>query len=389
MYNESENNAVVESVQESTPRLETNQTPQPEVKKVAKTTDPRILSVGTALPAYKVQQHDIQELTHSLFAQTRPDIDRLIKVFDNGLVQSRYFCTPLEWFQTDHSFAEKNALYIQNAIELGESAARSALSRAKLEAHQIDAIIFVSTTGIATPSLDVALIKRLNLSRHVARIPIWGLGCAGGAAGIARAADYARAHPGSRVLLIAVELCSLTFQRGDLSKSNLIATSLFADGAAAVVVGSSEVSDQGPSLIGNYSTLIEDSEDVMGWDVIESGLKVRFAKSVPELVRSLMFENLTAASNANGIKLEQLEHFVTHPGGLKVLQAYEGALGLKADSLHDSYEVLKNYGNMSSVSVLFVLERFMDRWAKLKPNVLGAISSMGPGFSAEHVLFRT
>ncbi len=350
--------------------------------------DPRILSVGTALPAFRVEQDGVRELTRALFSKGHRDIDRLVAVFDNGQIKTRNICTPIEWFQTEHSWPEKNALYVQNALDLGEQAARSALERARLKPGDIDAIFFVSTTGIATPSLDSLLIKRLDLSRHVARVPIWGLGCSGGAAGLARAAEFARAKPGSRVLLVAVELCSLTFQPGDLSKSNLIAASLFADGAAAVIV-SSAPDAEGPSLVGSYSTLWDDTEDVMGWDVIESGLKVRFAKSVPELVQKLMHQNLTDAARANNVKLEDIQHFVTHPGGLKVLQAYAQALGLEADALSDSYAVLESCGNMSSVSVLFVLERFVRRWAELQPGELGAISAMGPGFSAEHVIFKT
>lgn len=349
---------------------------------------PRILSVGTALPAFRVSQEGVRELTRNLFSKAHRDIDRLVAVFDNAQIRTRFLCTPIEWFQREHSWPEKNELYTTHALELGERAARSALERARLEPSEIDAIFFVSTTGIATPSLDSVLIKRLNLSRNIARVPIWGLGCAGGAAGLARAAEFARARPGARVLLVAVELCSLTFQPDDLSKSNLIAASLFADGAAAVVISSADDAE-GPGLIGSYSTLWDDTEDVMGWEVIESGLKVRFARSVPELVQSLMRQNMDEAARANGVRLEEIRHFVTHPGGLKVLRAYESALGLQSDLLADSYAVLESCGNMSSVSVLFVLERFLRRWPELEPHELGAISAMGPGFSAEHVIFRT
>jgi alkylresorcinol/alkylpyrone synthase len=351
--------------------------------------EPLILSVGTALPAHRVNQSDVRELTRNLFASAYRDVDRLVAVFDNGLVQSRFLCTPLDWFQTDHAWPEKNELYVRHALELGERAARCALERAGLEPKDIDAILFVSTTGLATPSLDGLLLKRLGLSRHVKRTPIWGLGCAGGAAGLTRAAEFVRAHPGSHVLLVAVELCSLTFQRGDLSKSNLIAASLFADGAAAVVVGSQPSGSEGPRITGSFSTLWDDTEDVMGWDVIETGLKVRFAKSVPELVQKLMLQNLTTAAQANNLRFEDVQHFVTHPGGLKVLRAYEDALGIAPDVLEDSYRVLESCGNMSSVSVLFVLERFLRRHSELEPGQLGVLSAMGPGFSAEHVFFRT
>jgi alkylresorcinol/alkylpyrone synthase len=350
--------------------------------------NPKILAVGTALPEHRIEQHNIREFARTLFASSFRDIDRLVTIFENSQIKTRALCTDLAWFQTPKSFSEKNALYVQHATSLSETAAREALIRANLEPSQIDAIIFVSTTGLSTPSLDTTLIKRLNLSPHVARMPLWGLGCAGGASGLARACEYALALPGKRVLLVAVELCSLTFQHNDRSKSNLVATSLFADGAAAVIV-STDGNSRNPELIGSYSTLIPDSEDVMGWDIVDSGLKVRFAKSVPDLVRSLMRQNLCEAAKANGITLEQLRHFVTHPGGLKVLEAYQESLNLEPDALNDARSVLENCGNMSSVSVLFVLEKFMQRIADVKAGEYGAISAMGPGFSAEHVIFRT
>jgi alkylresorcinol/alkylpyrone synthase len=350
--------------------------------------NPKILSVGTALPTHRIEQHNIREFARTLFASSFRDIDRLVTIFENSQIKTRALCTDLTWFENPKSFAEKNALYVQHATNLSEAAAREALKNANLESADIDAIIFVSTTGLSTPSLDTVLIKRLNMSPHVARMPLWGLGCAGGAAGLARASEYARAFPAKRVLLVAVELCSLTFQHNDRSKSNLVATSLFADGAAAVIV-STQGNSRTPELLGSYSTLIPDSEDVMGWDIVDSGLKVRFAKSVPDLVRSIMRQNLCEAAKANGIKLEQLRHFVTHPGGLKVLEAYQESLNLEPDALGDARSVLETCGNMSSVSVLFVLEKFMNRFAGVNPGEYGAISAMGPGFSAEHVIFRT
>lgn len=347
--------------------------------------EPRVLSVGTAVPSTVIAQEQARSLTRTLFASGFKDIERLISVFDNGQVMTRHLAAPIEWFETEHSWAEKNALYVEKALELGEAAARCALRRAKLQPEDIDAIIFVSSTGLATPSLDSHLIKRLNLSRNVVRLPVWGLGCAGGAAGLSRAADHARSNPGSTVLLVAAELCSLTFQRGDLSKSNLIAASLFADGAAAVIVGPGT----GPALVGSYSTLLDDTEDIMGWDLNDSGMKVRFSKDVPALVGEVMRSNMTEAAEANELRFDNIKHFVTHPGGLKVLKAYAETLGLAEGALEDSYAVLASFGNMSSVSVLFVLERFMRRWAKLPAGEIGAVSAMGPGFSVEHAFFRT
>lgn len=346
---------------------------------------PAVLSVGTALPPHELDQRQAQAFAGALFGERYRDVERLLAVFDNGQVESRRVSADLDWYRRDHTWAEWNELYVATALELGEAAARRALARARLEPADLEAIVFVSTTGLATPSLDALLLKRLGMSRHAVRLPVWGLGCAGGAAGLSRAADLARARPGRRVLLVAVELCSLTFQRDDLSKSNLIAASLFADGAAAAVVGPGE----GPAVLGSFSTLWDDTEDLMGWDVNDAGLRVRFSRDVPALVERVMRRNLSEAAASVGLALGQLRHLVTHPGGLKVLRAYEVALSLEPGALGDAHAVLRGHGNMSSASVLFVLERFLRRWPELAPGEFGAISAMGPGFSSEHVLFST
>ena len=223
----------------------------------------------------------------------------------------------------------------------------------------------------------------MGLSANLKRIPVWGLGCAGGAAGVARAADYARAYPDELVLVVAAELCGLTFQVGDISKSNLVASSLFADGAAAVLIGPGE----GLEVQGSHSTTWPGTEDVMGWDLVESGLKVRFARSVPQIVMMRTRATVEKACKEHGLVPEDLRHLVIHPGGAKVIEAYEEALGLESGSLDLPCEVLREYGNMSSVSVLFVLERFLESYPP-GSGEYGAISALGPGFSAEHVLFR-
>jgi alkylresorcinol/alkylpyrone synthase len=346
--------------------------------------NPRILSVATAVPPHRIEQADTKEFARCLFAGKFRDLDRLLPVFDNGQIETRYSCRPLEWFGREWSFPERNALYVEHALELSEKAGRRCLDRAEVEPEKVGALFFVSTTGISTPSLDAKLLFRLGLSPHLKRIPVWGLGCAGGAAGVARAADYARAYPEETVLVVAVELCSLTFQIGDISKSNLIAASLFADGAAAVLLG---VGREGPEIMGSYSTTWPETEDVMGWDLIESGLKVRFARSVPQIVRTRTRATVEEACEKHGVVLEDLRHLVVHPGGAKVLEAYEEALELEPGSLDLSREILREYGNMSSVSVLFVLERFLESYPA-RSGEYGTISALGPGFSAEHVLFR-
>ena len=348
------------------------------------TTNPRLLSVATAVPPHRVSQETARAFARLMFSEAYRDVERLLPVFDNANIDTRHFCMPPEWFGEDHTFPEKNALYVKHALDLSEKAARRALNRAGAEPEDVGAIFFVSTTGISTPSLDSKLMFSLGLPEHVRRVPIWGLGCAGGAGGLARAADHVRAYPEKPVLVVGVELCGLTFVKGDCSKSNLVGTSLFADGAAAVLLGSGGT---GPELRGSYSTTWPGTEDVMGWDLVEAGLQVRFAKSVPQIVHEKMRGNLEAACTSLGIDLGDLRHFVLHPGGTKVLEAYEETLGLEAGGLDLSWEILRNYGNMSSVSVLFVLERFLEDYPA-GSGEYGTISALGPGFSAEHVLFR-
>jgi alkylresorcinol/alkylpyrone synthase len=349
--------------------------------------EPRILAVGTALPKFCFEQADVRALIKGLFNDGFRDFDRLLAVFDNGHVQARYLSAPLEWFKTNHTWQERNEIYVRTATDLGERAATIVLERSGVKAHDFGAIFFVSTTGLATPSLDSWLIKRLNLSRHIARIPIWGLGCAGGAAGLNRASEFVRAT-GKPALLVAVELSSLTFQANDVSRPNLIATSLFADGAAAVVIAP-EGSGSGPSIVGGSSTLWDDTEDVMGWVVTNTGLQVTLSKSVPNVVEKHIRKDVEMACANHGLNLEQLKHFVTHPGGEKVMEAFRNALELPASAMDDAREILELHGNMSSPTVLFALERFLQRWPELPHGEYGLLTAMGPGFSAEHVLFRT
>jgi alkylresorcinol/alkylpyrone synthase len=348
--------------------------------------NPKILSVATALPPHRIGQGEVKEFARALFSEAFKDIERLAPIFDNVNVENRYFCVPRGWFERDHTFPERNALYVEHALDLSEKAARRALDKAGKAPEDVGAIFFVSTTGLSTPSLDSKLIFRLGLSEHTLRVPIWGLGCAAGVAGLARAADHARLYPEKATLLVGVELCGLTFQRGDLSKSNLVATSLFADGAAAMVLGT-ENGTSGPELLGGHSTTWPETEDIMGWDVVETGFKVKISRSIPTLVRQKMSENLVAACDSAGLAPEEIKHFVTHPGGARVLDAFEEVLGFEPGGLPLPRETLRDYGNMSSVTVMFVLERCLQS-GEFAAGDLGVLSALGPGFSAEHVFFR-
>ena len=345
--------------------------------------NPRVLSVATVVPKYRVVQSTAKDFARAMFSGVYKDVERLLPVFDNVEIDGRNFCVPPEWFYEDHTFPEKNALYVEHALDLSEKAAHRALDKADADPSEVGAIFFVSTTGLSTPSIDSQLLPRLGLSEHTRRVPIWGLGCAAGVGGLARALDHARVYPEEKVLLVGVELCGLTFQWGDRSKAGLVSTALFADGAAAAVLGN----DPGPELLGSHSTTWPGTEEIMGWEIIETGFKVQLSRSIPQLVRERMPQNIETACSSVGLAREDVEHLVTHPGGAKVLDAFEEVFGLGPGGLVLSREVLRDYGNMSSVTVLFILERFLESGA-YAPGEHGAISALGPGFSAEHVFFR-
>jgi alkylresorcinol/alkylpyrone synthase len=319
----------------------------------------------------------------SFFKDAFKDLERLLPIFDHTQIYNRYLSRPLEWYEQPHSFTETNSLYEETALALALQAATVALQRAALTPAEVGLVLFVSNTGLATPSLDSTLIQALGLSSHTRRLPIWGLGCAGGVAGLARAADLSRTLAGRAVLLVAVELCTLTFQHNDRSKANLIAASLFGDGAAAAVL---TLDGDGPEILSSYRHLFDGSAGIMGWDLVPSGLKVRFSRDIPGLVRKHLPRLLERACRDWGIDRAALRHYVVHPGGAKVLAAYRESLGLAVEDLCHAYAILAEYGNMSSASVLFVLEDFLV--SQPQTGDYGLMLALGPGFSAEKVLFR-
>ncbi len=306
--------------------------------------NPSILSVATATPPHRIPQPVAKDFARAMFSDVYRDIDRLLPIFDHSGVGNRNFCVPAEWFYEDHSFSEKNDLYVESALDLSEKAARRALDKARADPADVAAVFFVSTTGLAIPSIDSFLLRRLGLSEHTRRVPVVGLGCAAGASGLGLAAHYAGAcRPGELVLLVAVELCGLTFQKGDRSKANLVSTALFADGAAAVLIGreADGKAAAGPELLGSYTTTWPDTEDVMGFDVGEHGLKVLLSRSVPTVVYERMPENLRLALDSGGLALDDIRHPIIHPGGAKVLDAFEEVLGLEPGGLDISREDLR------------------------------------------------
>lgn len=351
---------------------------------------PRILSVSTALPPHAAPQSKIKKFVQKHFQTAYPDMKRLIKVFENVQVSSRYLSVPLQWFKQPHSFAERNAKYVEVACDLGEEAIRECFKRkSSPPIEQMQHFLFVSSTGISTPTIDARLMNRLEIPKNVKRTPIWGLGCLGGVAGLSRAYDFVRAQKNGSALLLAVELCSLTYQDQDLSKSNLIATSLFGDGAAAAIVGYDKKGSQkkSPLILGTSTVLWQRSLDVMGWELVDTGLHVIFSKEIPGIVRDWLKECIEKFLSSFDLKPAEIAHFVTHPGGAKVLDALKESLHLKESQLKYPRKILKNYGNISSCSVLFVLKELMESGAA-RSGDYGLISALGPGFSAELILLR-
>ncbi|KAA0964834.1 type III polyketide synthase [Sporosarcina sp. ANT_H38] len=356
---------------------------------------PKILSVSTFKPPHEVKQQQAVELTRSLFSEKYTDIERLLKVFQNGDIETRNVSMPLEWYGRAHDFEERNSIYIQHAVEFGVQAVQSCLQGngmldGAIEPSMIDAIFFISSSGISTPSIEARIMNRLPFRDDTKRVPIWGLGCAGGAAGVSRAHEYCLAFPKANVLVLSVELCSLTFQKEDYSKSNLVGVSLFSDGIACALISgdksSVKVKKAMPKVIATTSKLLPDSEDVMGWEVKNSGLYVVFSKSIPAVITNWLGPFVHEFLSGHELTKDDITHFVAHPGGKKVLEAYESALGFDQNKTDISRDVLRHNGNMSSPTILYVLEKFIE--SEPIAGEYGLMAALGPGFCGELLLLK-
>ncbi len=343
----------------------------------------RLVSLATAVPPFVLRQEDVRAEAEILFRERGDQIARMLPVYDNAGVETRYSCVPLEWYRSTGGWKNRNALFIKHAVELLRRAAQDCLTRAQIPAQRVDAIVAVSTSGIAAPSLDARVMAALPFRRDVQRLPIFGLGCAGGVLGLARAAAMARAAPGSMVLLLVVELCGLTFRDTDVGKSNIIATALFGDGAAAALV-TCDRDTPGPELVGWGEHTWPDTLDVMGWRVEEDGFGVLFSRAIPAIVRERYGAAVDDFLARQGLGRKDLDGTLCHPGGAKVLDALEAAFGLAPGAMTHARAVLRDYGNMSGATVLFVLER------ALRDGLRGRhlMSSLGPGFSAGFLLLE-
>lgn len=358
-------------------------------------TMPKIASISSVKPSYEIKQAQAVALTRALFSEKFHNIERLLRVFDNGDIETRNICMPLEWFEREHDFEERNMLYIKHAIDYGVQAILTCLEGegmldTPLTPSEVDAIFFISSSGISTPSIDARIMNVIPFRDDMKRIPIWGLGCAGGAVGISRAHEFCLAYPKANVLVLSVELCSLTFQKDDYSKSNLVGASLFSDGIACTLVTGNEssvhVRKAMPKVIATTSKLMPNSEDVMGWDVKNNGLHVVFSKNIPSIITKWLGPFVHEFLEANKLTQDDIAHFVAHPGGKKVLEAYEAALGFEQVKTTISREILRENGNMSSPTILYVLERFIER--NPIAGEYGLMAALGPGFCGELLLIK-
>lgn len=335
-----------------------------------------ILSLVTAAPPYELTQTDVAAAARALFRDRFPQFDRMAPVFENTGIRTRQAVRPIEWFFEPRDWAERNAAYLDGATRLYRQAAAAAMDAAAVTGAEIDILVTVSSTGIATPSLEARCAGELGFRPDALRIPVFGLGCAGGVTGLALAARLARAEPGSRVLLVCLELCTLSFRLERPTKADIVATALFGDGAAACVLQAGEGGFGG--IVAAAEHTWPDSLDIMGWRVDPEGMGVIFAQSIPPFARRHARPAIEAMLARQGLALSDIDRFLCHPGGTKVVEALEAALDLGQGALDHERAVLADHGNMSGPTVLYVLDR--ARRAGLAPR--SVLMALGPGFTA-------
>ncbi len=347
----------------------------------------QIASAASAFPKHYYSQKFLLEKLQEYWGDQLRNPQMLARLHRNVTVEGRHLALPPEKYSEMKTWGCANDAWIQVAQELGEQALCRALHHAGLERGTLGALFFTSVTGISSPSIDALLINRMGLSPNIKRLPIFGLGCVAGAAGIARAADYVRAYPKQAAALVSVELCSLTIQREDLSVANLISSGLFGDGSAAVIVTGDNLQTAGPEIVATRSVFYPNTEQMMGWKVSEKGFRIILSPEVPILIRENLGKDMDAFLADNGCTRADIGSWVLHTGGPKVLEATADALDLHNGQLNASWECLKRVGNLSSASVLVVLEDVM-RNRRPEPGTMGILAAMGPGFCSELVLLK-
>jgi alkylresorcinol/alkylpyrone synthase len=357
----------------------------------------RITGVASAMPEHEFSQETITAALQNYWGD-KLEKPQLVEWFNSRVgVDSRHLSFPLERYTQFGSWGETNAAWLTAAEALGVRAIDAALARAGMSRDELNALFVVSITGISSPSLDARLINRMGLRPDIKRTPIFGVGCAGGAIGLTRAADYVLAYLEHAAVILAVEICSLTIQKDDLSIANLIAAALFGDGAAAAIVrgsrtkratnGYGAAERDGPRVVGCGSVFYPDSEDIMGWDISENGFKIVLSPRLPDLIKSRLAEDVDAFLGGYQLRRADIGNWVIHPGGPKVMNAIQDTLELRDGDLDQSWSCLSRFGNLSSASVLLVLEEVLTNHAPT-PGTYGLLLAMGPGFCAEMILLR-
>ncbi|MFF8970289.1 type III polyketide synthase [Streptomyces sp. NPDC014995] len=349
-----------------------------------------IAAVRTALPPHRYAQDDLAEPIGDLCLPPGADRAVLRRLHASAGVRTRHLALPIERYAALGDFGQSNDAWTAVALELGEEALTGALTEAGLQPADVDLLVFASITGVAAPSIDARLAGRMGLRPDVKRLPVFGLGCVAGAAGLARVHDYLRGHPDDTAALLTVELCSLTLQQRDDSRANLVASALFGDGAAALVARGGNCAGPdaaGPSVVDTRSHLYPDTEQLLGWNIGASGFRVVIDPGVPGIVRDHFGRHLRAFLNEHGLTTDDIGTWVCHPGGPRVLSAVSDSLGLPGDALHSARRSLATVGNMSSVSVLHILQSTWES-RRPEPGTWGLLMAMGPGFCSELVLLH-
>lgn len=349
---------------------------------------PDIISVSVTELPFSILQSEMKEFAKSIFSGKFSDAERLMPVFENSEIEKRNLCVPLDYFEKKKSFADRNSDYLELTIRYSSEVINECALKAGLDLQSVTDFIYVSSTGISTPSPDAYIINKLKLNKNINRYPLWGLGCAGGVSGIAKANTLAKSNPDAVVLIVTSELCSLTFLNDDFSKSNFIATSLFSDGVAAVLVVGDNFKFNNENkfqlkIKDSRSRIYDETLDVMGWDVTDDGLKVVFSKDIPNIVENNLKPDIEEFLCEHDLKINDIKNFITHPGGIKVINAYIKSLEIYEEKLSNTKCILSKYGNMSSATVLYVLDRFFKTGFQTG---YGLMTSLGPGFSSEMVL---
>lgn len=363
-----------------------------------------IASADIGLPKYEYDQKELKLLSKEVFSQNprhHRKVKRYLSVFDHAAVEKRQIVKDKEWYRHSHSFSERNAIYEKKAVELSVKAIDRCLQHANINKSitysDIDLLIFVSSTGIATPSIDAHIINKRPFKQNIVRMPLWGLGCGGGASGLARAAEWLKYNTTKCALVVCCELCSLTFQQKDGSASNIVGTALFGDGvAAALLVGEQfknvEQINRKLLILKTDSYIEQNTLHIMGWDITDNGFEVIFSKRIPKLIRTLWKSHFNTFIKANELNIQEISAFLAHPGGRKVLEEMEkilqSAKGLEQNLFHYSYEVLKNHGNMSSATVLYVLRNYLNNADHKNTSTYMILSALGPGFFSKLLLLR-